>query len=211
MKIGLWSIGAMLGTVMLTPAQAQSERFYVIGGFGMASADYDAATLESDLSSTNTTVTVKDIDDTRLSWNLGLGYLMFEHWMLELSYIDLGDTDFNMSVTTSDLDQFSQTFHAFAPESPDGVALSVGYQFALNNDWYLGISAGLYGWESKSRTYVNGVDWIEIRQSGTDPRYGALLSYQASPDLLLSVGYDRFNLAQSDVDRLQFDMRFKVF
>ncbi|WP_286342956.1 Ig-like domain-containing protein [Ferrimonas sp. YFM] len=187
---GIW-------VAMLLPLAAQAQwRVHLQGGYSQG--DSDSGAIRQSLEQAGVTLSQLSVDDTAVSWGVGLGYDLTPRWQVRMDYQDLGDYELNYVGTALDPDEALKAAAGSGPKSAQGVALGVHYHWPLGTHWGLALGGGGWYWEGESvsqsqrkryRVDADGTDW-----------FGEVgVSYRLQQQWQLSGGWQHFEL---DSDRI---------
>ena len=167
----------------------------IVASIGQSSADVTKIELNNALDDQYAEVT--SIDDTDMSWRLGVNYSIDNHWFIEASYVDLGAFSSTVEGITLNPEDFQQKVASALPTNASGFTVGGGYQYEINDRWYIDANTGLFSWESDNTS--KGAATLTNSQDGTDLYYGVGLGVQLMENMKISLNYTNYNLESNDV------------
>ncbi|MGH8198071.1 MAG: outer membrane beta-barrel protein [Steroidobacteraceae bacterium] len=216
----LLCIGCGLGTT----AQAAEEGWYVVGFAGQTSVDgIDQAALdESAIAAFNAAGfdvvdATSSVDDSDTGFGLGVGYLVNEHFAVELAYVDLGAANYNANGTVDDGSGAVPASLGLEASAQGPVfsllgILPIGERFAvfgrlgiasMNSEGSIRVSIdGVSDGTSDSTQRSNGVYGLG-GEFATSDRFGIRVEWDRYAD----VGSDDIT-GEADVDMISLALRF---
>ncbi|WP_373082672.1 outer membrane beta-barrel protein [Zhongshania sp.] len=169
----------VLAAAMPLASMAESGTMYVTGQFGKTSYDIDGGS---------------NIDDEDNGYTMGIGVRMGPNVSIEGGYVDLGEVSGGNGVDSLSV----ETSGAFA---------GLGLFIPLQPGFELTGRAGLIAWDSDAKMRIGGVSSSES-EDGTDIYFGIGAAFQVSRELHLTVGFDRYDIDDTDVDMLSLGAKF---
>lgn len=131
-----------------------------------------------------------NVDDEDNGYTMGIGVRMGPNVAIEGGYVDLGEV-------SGDL---------FSRETTGGFA-GLGLFIPLQPGFELTGRAGLIAWDSDTTNTLGGLKSTES-DDGTDIYFGIGAAFQVSRELHLTVGFDRYDIDDTDVDMLSLGAKF---
>ena len=129
-----------------------------------------------------------NVDDEDNGYTMGVGVRMGPNVAIEGGFVDLGE----VSGTTFT----RETTGAFA---------GLGLFIPLQPGFELTGRAGLIAWDVDTKS---GAGSVSSSDDGTDIYYGIGAAFQVSRELHLTVGFDRYDIDDTDVDMLSLGAKF---
>ncbi|WP_373095837.1 outer membrane beta-barrel protein [Zhongshania sp.] len=169
----------VLAAAMPLASMAESGTMYVTGQFGKTSYDLDSGS---------------NFDDEDNGYTMGIGVRMGPNVSIEGGYVDLGEVSGGNGVDSLSV----ETSGAFA---------GLGLFIPLQPGFELTGRAGLIAWDSDAKMRIGGVSSSES-EDGTDIYFGIGAAFQVSRELHLTVGFDRYDIDDTDVDMLSLGAKF---
>lgn len=116
-----------------------------------------------------TNLTVQDYDDSRLGWDIAVGYHVAEQWSLAFGWQDLGEVEVSYLVETTDPSASAQQLTGLRPLSAKGPYISVNFhqQYGRSSP-ALKASLGVWVWEGDYNVSIDGVRFNTERMYSTD-------------------------------------------
>jgi OOP family OmpA-OmpF porin len=148
------------------PAGTPMRNFY--GGFGVGAAQNDATDSYNDGS-----VSAISTEKTDTLSNIFMGYQINEYVSAEVSYEDLGKTDF---AATSTGGPSWAAGPVSATQKADGYGLTAVGRWPISERWFLIGKLGWFWWESEE-TFVESYYTTVKKESGSDFTYGGGLEF----------------------------------
>jgi OOP family OmpA-OmpF porin len=127
-----------------------------------------------------------NVDDEDNGYTMGIGVRMGPNVAIEGGYVDLGEVSGNSSTL--------ETTGAFA---------GLGLFIPLQPGFELTGRAGLIAWDQDFKTPLS-----TMSDDGTDIYFGIGAAFQVSRELHLTVGFDRYDINDKDVDMLSLGAKF---
>ncbi len=177
-KMGLASV--MLAAAMPLASMAETGTIYVSGQFGKTSYDLGSSS--------------PNVDDEDNGYSMGIGVRMGPNVSVEGGYVDLGEVSGSNGTDSLSV----ETGGAFA---------GLGLFIPLQPGFELTGRVGLIAWDSDAKISIGGVSSSES-EDGTDLYYGVGAAFQVSRELHLTVGFDRYDIDDTDVDMLSLGAKF---
>jgi OOP family OmpA-OmpF porin len=179
MNKNLGLAAVLMAAVLPATALAQTATMYVTGQFGKTSYDLDSGS---------------NVDDEDNGYTMGIGVRMGPNFAIEGGYVDLGEVS-----GSSGTDSFTaETTGAFA---------GLGLFIPLQPGFELTGRAGLIAWDTDAAITLGGLRSTES-DDGTDIYFGIGAAFQVSRELHLTVGFDRYDIDDTDVDMLSLGAKF---
>ncbi len=129
-----------------------------------------------------------NVDDEDNGYTMGVGARMGPNVAIEGGFVDLGEvSDSTASIETS------------------GAFAGLGLFVPLQPGFELTGRVGLIAWDADMKASVGPASSSE---DGTDIYYGIGAAFQVSRELHLTVGFDRYDIDDTDVDMLSLGAKF---
>ena len=193
----------LMSSLMVLPAKAE---WGLTASVGQATAHVSKGELNRALGSLDAQITALDDSDT--SWKLGVVYQVNKNWFMDVSYQSLGDFSASIDGMTLDGNAFKHAVSKVQPITAGGTSVAVGYQYFINDQWYLGASSGVLVWKSDNKTYSQGLATINREENGTDLYFGIELGYQLSDNMSAGLGYTYYGLKQHDISSVGLTVKY---
>jgi len=202
-SIKLLAATILMSSLMVLPAKAE---WGLTASVGQATAHVSKGELNRALGSLDAQITALDDSDT--SWKLGVVYQVNKNWFMDVSYQSLGDFSASIDGMTLDGNAFKHAVSKVQPITAGGISAAVGYQYFINDQWYLGASSGVLVWKSDNKTYSQGLATINREENGTDLYFGIELGYQLSDNMSAGLGYTYYGLKQHDISSVGLTVKY---
>lgn len=202
-SIKLLGTTILMASLMVLPAKAE---WGLTASVGQATAHVSKGELNKALGSLDAQVTA--LDDSDISWKLGVVYQVNKNWFVDVSYQNLGDFSASIDGMTLDGNAFQHAVSKVQPIAAAGISAAVGYQYFINDQWYLGASSGLLVWKSDNKTHSQGLATINREENGTDLYFGIELGYQLSDNMSAGLGYIYYGLEQHDISSVGLTVKY---
>ena len=171
----------IMAAALPVAALAETATIYISGQFGKTSYDLDSSA-------------PANIDDEDNGYTMGVGVRMGPNVSIEGGYVDLGEVSGGNGVNSLSI----ETSGAFA---------GLGLFIPLQPGFELTGRAGLIAWDADAKVVMAGVSSSES-DDGTDLYFGIGAAFQVSRELHLTVGFDRYDIDDTDVDMLSLGAKF---
>jgi len=147
----------------------------------------------------NHSFTLNRYDASRTAAQLALGYQWSQFTYTEVGYLDLGDTEVDLTLNgNEDSAAFGKNFSKHFPRTGSGITLTQGLSLALNSQWRASGEIGLFSWKDKAKLNAATIQFKD--ENGLDLILGVRLDYQLSNALGLGLSARRVTLDNQHVD-----------
>lgn len=173
----------IIAALVAMPAMAQDNGPFISASAGQLRASYNGIPA-------NFTA-----DETSATWALGGGYRFNQYAGLEAGYRDFGKRAVSGTTTTT----------------TSGTAWTYGgfVSYPLADQVEITAKAGWYRWKTKADNMA--LDYHETN-TGTEPYWGAGMSYSVTPKASIGASWTRFNSASDstdDADMIEVSLQYR--
>ena len=192
----------------LSAEAIEYDSWYFIGAFGSVTGDSSKSAMQNTLDDTGAAITVTSFQDSRSGYKLGLGRQFTENIALEMGWLDLGDTDAELTGSSNELQNNVDTIAKIYPQSGSGLYILGQYIHPISSDIHLYGEAGAFFWESNfiTSSQVAGASDQGIE---TSPLIGAGAEYSWSPFWSARLGWNHYRLKDDKVNMLSLAVLFR--
>ncbi len=167
----------------------------------------------SALSAQHFTSELSKVDNSDISWSMGLSYNATDNLRLGVTYVDMGDAALKLTSDTLTASQYHRSVAEVSPILVDGFALEIGYSiwkgnFFESKNVQLDVFIGGLFWKSDIKSQYGDV-LIFASKEGLDPYYGLAIVYQLTSQWQLGLGFQRFTLPVHAVDNVFFSVTYQ--
>ncbi|MFC3151271.1 hypothetical protein ACFOEK_09565 [Litoribrevibacter euphylliae] len=190
------------------------EDFYVVGSFGWAwNEDGNREDLNAVFEDRGFNAEASEVENDRNVWSLGLGLNLTEHIAFEAVYLNLGEVDVEFSGSAAGQESaFSEAVADVYPESGDGIATSLRYNWQFVERGFVYGRAGVFFWESDYESSVlDGAQIASRSRSGTDLLLGAGIGHNFSDNFKGSLEVQRYQLDDDKVYQLSAQLNYDIW
>jgi len=148
---------------------------------------------------------VSSVDDSDLSWSLGIGYRFDDRWSVVARYIDLGQGSAELHNNGSE----GHTSVAKAtPVLAKGLGIETNYRFYQQQAFSSFVTLGVLTWRSELESKSED-NTIKHTEKGTDLYAGVAVAYDINAHWQTAIAYKRYFLDVNDVDNVSLKLIYQ--
>lgn len=193
-------IAIILAGVMGLQCQAATSAWYLTGEAGVATSNINKTDMDKALLGIQQ-ARVVEVKDKGVAGALNLGYQLFEHFALELGYVDLGNRHTNIDALISpQADDFPAISKVF-PESASGSSAAVVSRWQIvDSDFFLTLRLGYLDWVSKVKTESSRFAPITNKYQGEGIWGGLAVEIRLNDNWSSSLNIKRYELELDEIN-----------
>jgi len=171
-------------------------KLYLTGAYGYAKGNSTASKLDERLAEQSLGMTVASFDNSRMAWQLALGYQLVERFALEFGYTDLAEVTMDGEGSAVDTPAFFDIYKKIHPESGKGWTGAGVLNFLLSDRWRLRGKLGLFKWRGAFDVFHGEVEKGTDNNKGTDLFGGLGIEYVLNNHWRARAEWQRFKFTE---------------
>jgi predicted porin len=134
------------------------------------------------------------VDNSRIGWQLNIGFGVTDNVAIEAGYMDLDEGNAQLNGLVRDPELFFSSAKKIHPNTAEGFTLGSVYRYNISSNIDLTGSIGLFNWEGGDLQLqsLNSKQKITTDDSGTDVYFGLGGGYQLADDVTLMIEWERY-------------------
>lgn len=203
--------GTGLMFLLLFSSTSLAADWMVGGSLGIAWGDADSASLNSELVERGINATVSDIDNSRMTTQLFLGYEYMPRWGVELGYVDLGDVEAAINGTLTGISDYFTFGQDIYPQTATGWQLSSIYRYPVSGQYQWTGRVGVYNWTT-DYTLNTPTNSQNVSEDGIDIIFGIGMEigrWIKHGGIVGQINWDRYSVNDESIDVLGFGVSYR--